>query len=157
MRPSEVSPSWCTFSLIIGGREKWGPQLSLGAVGTVVAQLVPAAERIEAGQSALIRAAVFDVPVAVFLLFEPASPSTEDTYLARVAASEALSDPVWMPNGPGADHVYGYLEEHHDEMTGSSAVGIEPCPIPRSTLGSSLRREASLGAEIVALLGPGSS
>jgi hypothetical protein len=156
-RPPEVSPSWCTLSLVVDGREKWGPLLSLGALGPIVAQMVPAAERIDAGQRALIRAAVFDVPLAVFLLFEPVSPPAEAIYMARVAATHALSDPVWMPNGPGAGNVYGYVAEHHDEMTGSGAADIEPCPVPRSALSSSLRREAAFGAEIVTFLGPGSS
>lgn len=150
---AEVDPSWCTMSLIVDGEDHWGPLLGLGALGVVVAQLPQAADRVEAGQLAIVRAAVFDMPVAVFLVFEPAG---RDVVVA-VASTEKLSDPIWMPNGPRSDALYALVAEDRDALVAPGQEGgIEPQTLPRSVVSACLRRELSLGREVVSLIGEGS-
>jgi hypothetical protein len=147
-----VSPKWSALSLVVDGHERWGSQLSIGALGPIVAQLPQAADRLERGELAVLRAAVFDVPPASFVIFEPAG----DAVVAVVGASPELSDPVWMPDGPAADGLYAFVAEHREELVAAlRSEAIAPQTIDRETAAACLRREAELGARVVALLGSG--
>jgi hypothetical protein len=148
----DVSPSWSALSLVIDDDERWGARLSLGALGPLVAQLPQAAERLERGEPAVLRAAVFDVPLASFLLFEPEG----DLVVASLGGSPELSDPRWMPYGTAADELYAFVAAHRDELVATlQAEDVPPQSIDRAVVVACLRREAALGERAVELLGSG--
>lgn len=148
-----VTPSWCVLSLIVDGEDRWGPQLSLGALGVVVAQLAQAATRLERGELAVLRAGVFDVPEVLLLLFEPIG---EDGVVATPGVTKALPDPSWTADGPHAERLYAFVGEQRDRLVEAGQVRqVAPERIGRSMASAALRREARLGAAAVALLGPG--
>lgn len=149
-----VSPSWCTLSLIVDGSDRWGARLSLGALGVVVAQLAPAAARLEHGERAIVRAAVFDVAGALLLLFEPAA---DGEVAVTLAATDELPDPSWTPGERNGERLYAFVGEHRDRLVEAGrAREVAPQRIGRAVAAAALRREAELGTAAVALLGPGS-
>lgn len=151
-RACEVSPSWSTMSLVAGGDERWGAQLSLGALGLLVAQLPQARSRLEAGQRAVIRSAVFDVPQALFLLFEP----EDGAAVATLAMTDELPATSWLPHEPPGGQLYAFVEEHRQRLVDAgTAGGIVPQTLGLASLCADLAREAELGQQVVALLGEG--
>lgn len=148
-----VTPSWCVLSLIVDGEDRWGPRLSLGALGVVVAQLAQAATRLEHGELAVVRAGVFDVPEVLLLLFEP---DGADGVVAAPGVTKALPDPSWTADGPHAGRLYAFVAEQRDRLVEAGRVRqVAPQQIGRWVASAALRREAQLGAAAVALLGPG--
>lgn len=148
-----MSSSWSTVSLVVDDVERWGPLLSLGALGVVVAQLPQAADRAERGERAVVRAGVFDTPDALFLVLEPG----QDHIVLTIGISSELSDPIWLPTGTRIDTFYAMVDEHHQMLVSAGkATGIAPQALPRRLVVTALRREFELGNKAIALLGEGS-
>ena len=148
-----VTPSWSVLSLIVDGEERWGSRLTLGALGVLLAQFAPAATRLEHGERAVLRAAVFDVPEVLLLLLEP---DGEDGVVAVPAVTRDLPDPSWTPDGPHGDSLYAFVAEHRDRLVDAGRVrGVMPQRIGRALASAALRREAEIGAAVMAIVGPG--
>jgi hypothetical protein len=144
-----VSPNFASMSLVLGGTERWGVRLSLGALGVVVRQLPPARARLADGVPALVRAGVLDVPTAGYVLFEPA----DDEVVASLAGTQDRAVTGWFPDGPHGDELYDYVAEHRDELVREAVV--EPQRMARLGLLEDLERETTTGRKAIELLGPG--
>lgn len=148
-----VTPSWSVLSLVVGGEERWGSRLTLGALGVLVTQFVPAAARLEHGERAVLRAAVFDVPAVLLLLLEP---DGEDSVVTTPAVTDDLPDASWTPDGPHGDSLYAFVAAHRDRLIDAGRLrGVMPQHIGRALASAALRREAALGAAVMAIVGPG--
>lgn len=150
----EVSPSWSAVSLIVSGEERWGPRLSLGALGVLVGQLPQAVERLAQDRLAVVRSGIFDVPDALFLLFWPEG---HETVRVSLGMTDDIEVSAWVADGPAADRLYSWVEDHLDELDAAAGDEVPPYFLQTELVLRALRREALLGRKAVDLLGPGSS
>lgn len=135
------------ISLVAGGEERWGPQLSFGPLGPIVDQLGGAADRLADGELAVIRAG--DAPVTELVVLEPDGDVT-------TASVVATSDPDVRLLTPGAG-LTGFVAEHLGEMVelGQTIRGLAPVGVVAAAVVAALRREAALGRRAVEVLGRG--
>jgi hypothetical protein len=151
---SDITPSYACISLVIDGAERWGPNLSFGALGLLAAQFPQARDRLERGDRAVIRGAVFDSSVIEYVVFDPTG---DGSVLAATAATDALEPWLWLPHEQEGTELYKFIDDHFEEMLamGFTLRELPPIHVDLKIIARALDRESGLAKRVIELIGPG--
>lgn len=142
-------PAYTTISVVAAGREH-AAGFSLGDLARVAAQLGPAADRLRAGQRALVRSAVEGVPEAVFVMLEP----DDGEVVVVLGATDANPWAWWYPDDASvSDRLHDEVARHRDKMV-ARQPRFEPARLARDGVIADLRRDAEAGARLAERLAP---
>lgn len=132
-----------------GGNDIWGD------IGRLSEQFHHAADRLENGEFALVRAAYDDQPRPPFLLIEPGD-------VARLSCFVIPASSIYViyPS-PRLDYrtetLYAYVADHRDELLtgqpGTDHVRFREIPCHQEQVIEDLRAQASLGEQLYQRLG----
>jgi hypothetical protein len=150
----DVTPSYACISLVIDGQERWGPNLSFGALGLLAEQFPQAQERLERGERAVIRGAGFDSDVAEYVVFDPKG---DGSVLAATMATNASEPYLWLPHQKEGAELYRFVDQHFEEMLamGFALRELPPVRADRNMIATALGREARVAIQVTELTGPG--
>lgn len=144
----------CAISVVVDGQEQLAHRLSLGPLAYLVPQFEPARQRLLAGQPALIRSGVLDVPDGNYLLFEPTPDRSQ--VLLSVVSTDDLPESGWFPDGPYADRLYEYMRTHRDALIEKARQWqghLIELPLDRDRLVDALKRTGEAGAVLLSQIG----
>jgi hypothetical protein len=143
-----ADPRRATISLVVAGRERLAPLISLGSLARLIPQVERAAQLLRAGEVALIRSGVLDVPAGHFLLIEAGDEQSCHISLIEI---DTLPEGSWFPDSDRGDDLRAYVAAHHDALLnaararGDDVVGLQ---IGRDALIAGMERTAAAARAI---------
>jgi len=138
-----------SLSIIVGGRERLAPFLSLGSLAEMIPQLEAAGDRLGAGKPALIRSGVLDEDPGLYLLFDP--HDDDDVHVSLLAIHGIGNFFPVPPGSRDAKAIYRYVASHRDDCIEAARewYDLTRLRMNKSTLLAAFPREAEIGRAVL--------